>query len=128
MGRAPAWLPVLAACLSAACAQGVAPSPSPGRDAPRGLSMSDVVAGVPAAAMQPPAPPKSRRIVLRPTPSLPRGPRPLVVVDGRVLKRVPASLEPNAIVKLHILKNPAATKRYGMRAAGGAVLITTRSD
>ena len=48
------------------------------------------------------------------------------MLDGRVLKREPESLDPDRIVKVHVLKNPAATKRYGMRAADGAVVISTR--
>jgi hypothetical protein len=126
MRSARVRVPALAVCLcAAACAPGVASSPSPAGEV-HGLVVQDVVAGVPPEALPPPAPPFSGRIRFSPVSSTSPRRRALVVLDGRVLKRVPESLDQDRIVKVHVLRNPAATKRYGMRAADGAVVISTR--
>jgi hypothetical protein len=52
---------------------------------------------------------------------------PLIVVDGRPRKGF-GDLDPADIVKLHVLRAPAAVKRYGPRGANGAVLIRTRRE
>ncbi|MFL5381330.1 MAG: hypothetical protein ACJ8GN_02265 [Longimicrobiaceae bacterium] len=112
------------ALAAAACAPGVRPSPLLAPGIVRGLVLQDA-AGVPVGALQPRRP-FSGGVVFRRDPLPPNAPRPLFVVDGRILKHAPASLDPGDIAKIHVLKNPAATKRYGMRAVNGAVLITTR--
>jgi len=112
-----------AAGLCAGCAPGAAISPSPVREAVRTPPVDQVVAGV---VVRPSRPAFPKRIVFRMNTPRSSTPRPLMVVDGRLLKRAPESLDPREIEKIHILRNPAATKRYGMRAAGGAVLISTR--
>lgn len=109
----------------AACAPAAVTSPLPAERVP-GLVVRDGVAGVPAEVLHPkPSVRSDARIIMRPLDSRPNARPPLVFVDGRVLKH-PESLDPSRIGKLHLLKNPVATKRYGMRAAGGAVLISTR--
>jgi TonB-dependent SusC/RagA subfamily outer membrane receptor len=113
------------ALAAAACTPGVGPAPLLAPGIVRGIVLEDV-AGVPVGTFHPRRE-TSKRIIIRPFSVLPpSSPRPLFVVDGRILKHAPASLDPRDIAKVHVLKNPAATKRYGMRAVGGAVLITTR--
>lgn len=54
---------------------------------------------------------------------------PLYVVDGMPLgdDRTLASIDPNDIVSMEVLKDASSTGIYGSRAANGVVMITTRS-
>src|SRR4051794_28550264 len=109
----------LAAAVSAvACAPAAVTSRVPAGGV-HGVVVQDVVAGVPAEVLHPKASrPFSGRIIMRPFSSRSNVRPPLIVLDGRVLKCAPESLDQNRIAKVHVLKNPVATKRYGMRAAG----------
>lgn len=49
---------------------------------------------------------------------------PLVIVDGIAISL--ASLNPNDIESISILKDAAATAIYGARASGGVILVTTK--
>lgn len=51
---------------------------------------------------------------------------PLVLIDGVERKDAMANLDPEEIESVSILKDAAATAVYGVRAANGVVLITTR--
>ncbi|MFD2531923.1 SusC/RagA family TonB-linked outer membrane protein [Gracilimonas halophila] len=88
------------------------------------------------------APGRSSRIVIRGVNSLDPGAnnQPLFVVDGvpidnstiessgtpRGMSNRAADLNPNDIKSVNILKGSAATALYGVRAANGAVIITTK--
>ena len=50
---------------------------------------------------------------------------PLYVVDG-VVKRSIASINPNDIAKIDVLKDASATAIYGSRGANGVVVVTTK--
>jgi TonB-linked SusC/RagA family outer membrane protein len=51
---------------------------------------------------------------------------PLYVVDGFPLTGSPASLNPNDIESMEVLKDASATAIYGSRGANGVVIITTK--
>ena len=106
--------------LCGACVPPAASSPSSGL---RGLSLQDVVGGI--VVRQPGPPSSSRRIVMREFSYVPPARRPLMVVDGRPWK---GWLDPADVAKVHMLSASAAVKRYGSRAAHGAVLITTKGE
>lgn len=88
------------------------------------------------------APGQSARIIIRGVNSLDPGAdnQPLFVIDGvpidnsttespgtpRGLSNRAADINPNDIASLSILKGAAATALYGVRAANGAVIITTK--
>ena len=88
------------------------------------------------------APGMSSRIVIRGLTSLGGENQPLFVVDGvpisneteevgtgntpRGLSNRAADLNPNDIESVNVLKGAAATALYGVRAANGAVIITTK--
>ena len=88
------------------------------------------------------APGMSARIIIRGVNSLDPGAdnQPLFVIDGvpidnstvesngtpRGLSNRAADINPNDIESLNILKGAAATALYGVRAANGAVIITTK--
>lgn len=88
------------------------------------------------------APGRSSRIVIRGVNSLDPGAdnQPLFVVDGvpidnstiessgtpRGMSNRAADLNPNDIASVNVLKGSAATALYGVRAANGAVIITTK--
>lgn len=89
------------------------------------------------------APGQSARIIIRGINSLDPGAnnQPLFVIDGvpidnstiespgtpRGLSNRAADINPNDIASMSILKGAAATALYGVRAANGAVIITTKS-
>lgn len=53
----------------------------------------------------------------------------LIVVDGVEQEAVPGRLAQLAPVDIHsveVLRGPAATRIYGTKASGGAIVITTR--
>jgi TonB-dependent SusC/RagA subfamily outer membrane receptor len=55
---------------------------------------------------------------------------PLVIIDGapiepRLLSRVLFTLRPRDIKRIDVLRDLASTSVYGMRAAGGVILIST---
>jgi TonB-dependent SusC/RagA subfamily outer membrane receptor len=57
---------------------------------------------------------------------------PLVVIDGmpiaaELLTPVLRTLRPSDIVRVDVLKDVASTSVYGMRGAGGVILIRTNS-
>lgn len=88
------------------------------------------------------APGRSSRIVIRGINSLDSGAdnQPLFVVDGvpidnstiestgtpRGMSNRAADLNPNDIASVNVLKGSAATALYGVRAANGAIIITTK--
>ncbi|TBW27510.1 SusC/RagA family TonB-linked outer membrane protein [Gramella sp. KN1008] len=88
------------------------------------------------------APGQSARIIIRGINSLDPGAdnQPLFVIDGvpmdnsttesggtpRGLSNRAADLNPNDIESINVLKGAAATALYGVRAANGAVIITTK--
>jgi TonB-dependent SusC/RagA subfamily outer membrane receptor len=56
-----------------------------------------------------------------------RGAEPLIVVDGLEADAgVLATLQPRSVVRIDLLKDPAATGVYGNRGANGVLVVTTR--
>lgn len=53
--------------------------------------------------------------------------QPLYVVDGAPISGRAEDLNPNNIESVNILKGPAASALYGLRASNGVVIITTKS-
>lgn len=51
----------------------------------------------------------------------------LYVIDGIVVDKLPADINPKDITDAQILKGAAATSIYGSRAANGVVIITTKN-
>lgn len=49
----------------------------------------------------------------------------LVVVDGMSIDD-PSLINPNEIASIDVLKDASATSIYGMRGAGGVIIITTK--
>jgi TonB-dependent SusC/RagA subfamily outer membrane receptor len=56
------------------------------------------------------------------------GPRPLVVVDGVIMSDPDflATLDPETIDRIEVVKGGAAEALYGERAAGGVIQIYTK--
>lgn len=52
---------------------------------------------------------------------------PLYIVDGFALSGPPASINPNDIESIDVLKDASATAIYGSRGANGVVIITTKT-
>jgi len=52
---------------------------------------------------------------------------PLVIVDGQLRPEGLSDLNPNDIESMDVLKDAGATAIYGARAAGGVILVTTKS-
>ncbi|MBR4714087.1 MAG: mucoidy inhibitor MuiA family protein [Paludibacteraceae bacterium] len=71
----------------------------------------------------------SSSIRIRGLSSLTGASEPLYIVDGMPLgdDRTLASIDPNDIVSMEVLKDASSTQIYGSRAANGVVMITTRS-
>lgn len=72
----------------------------------------------------------SQRIQIRGMASIAQTPEPLIQVDGieipaNQLSSALAGLTRDDIRKVEVLKDVASTSSYGMRAAGGVILITT---
>jgi TonB-dependent SusC/RagA subfamily outer membrane receptor len=56
-----------------------------------------------------------------------RGAEPLIVVDGLEADAgVLAALQPRSVVRIDLLKDPAATGVYGSRGLNGVLVVTTR--
>lgn len=56
-----------------------------------------------------------------------RGAEPLIVVDGLEADAgVLSSLQPRTVVRIDLLKDPAATGVYGSRGRNGVLVVTTR--
>ena len=76
-----------------------------------------------------PQPDGSYRLKIRGNPSQEQ--EPLIIVDGieispRNLDSALAGLSRDEIKQVEVLKDVASTSSYGMRAAGGVILITTK--
>lgn len=71
----------------------------------------------------------SSSIRIRGLSSLTGASEPLYIVDGMPLgdDRTLASIDPNDIVSMEVLKDASSTQIYGSRAANGVVMITTKS-
>lgn len=65
-------------------------------------------------------------IVIRGVGTITGNTSPLYVIDGIATNSI-ATLNPNDIASISVLKDAAATSIYGSRAANGVVLITTKS-
>lgn len=84
-------------------------------------------------------PGSSNMVIIRGVSSLEGSPNPLYVIDGVVVGKGAdnaaimeswnplASLDPNAIEKVEVLKDASATALYGARGANGVILITTKA-
>lgn len=59
--------------------------------------------------------------------SIDKSPDPLYVVNGAVYKGDVSDIDPTTIKSMKVLNDASATALYGSRAAGGAVVITTKS-
>ena len=68
-------------------------------------------------------------ITIRGNNSLTQANTPLYVIDGFPVENasVAASINPNDIKSLNILKDASASAIYGARGANGVVIITTKS-
>ena len=66
-------------------------------------------------------------MAIRGTSSFAVGSTPLLVVDGQVMNATLASLNPNDIESVTILKDAAATSLYGVRASNGVIVVTTKN-
>lgn len=71
-------------------------------------------------------PGKGLNVKIRGANSIKGGTEPLYVIDGQVGGDI-ASLNPNDIKSMEILKDASATAIYGSRGSNGVVLITTKS-
>jgi uncharacterized protein (TIGR02231 family) len=67
----------------------------------------------------------AEEVQIRGVSSLKSQEEPLYVVDG-VVKRSIASINPNDIAKIDVLKDASATAIYGSQAANGVVVVTTK--
>ena len=84
-------------------------------------------------------PGSSNMVIIRGVSSLLGSPNPLYVIDGVVVGKGAdnaaimeswnplASLDPNAIERVEVLKDASATALYGARGANGVIIITTKS-
>ena len=66
------------------------------------------------------------RITLRGARSLTGNNQPLIIVDGAIFYADIASINPNDIVDMNILKGASAAAVYGSDASNGVIMITTR--
>lgn len=73
------------------------------------------------------APGNNMSIRIRGAASINAGNNPLIVIDGFPAVTGLASISPDEIASISVLKDASATSLYGSRAANGVVLITTRS-
>jgi TonB-dependent starch-binding outer membrane protein SusC len=71
-------------------------------------------------------PGEGMKIQIRGTNSIGAGNSPLYVVDGFPLSGLTASLNPNDIASVDVLKDASATAIYGSRGANGVIIITTK--
>jgi TonB-dependent SusC/RagA subfamily outer membrane receptor len=70
---------------------------------------------------------KNGDLKIRGAASLSAGQQPLIVKDGVVIDRKEfANIDPKDIKNVQVLKDAAATKLYGSRAASGVILINTQ--
>ncbi|MCT4601305.1 MAG: SusC/RagA family TonB-linked outer membrane protein, partial [Marinifilum sp.] len=53
--------------------------------------------------------------------------KPLIVLDGFILERDLSTINPDDIEAIHVLKDAAAASIYGVRAANGVIVITTKT-
>jgi TonB-dependent SusC/RagA subfamily outer membrane receptor len=66
------------------------------------------------------------RIQVRAASSLSGNPNPLIVVDGFPISGNLATVNPNDIQSLEVLKDAASAAIYGSRGANGVILVTTK--
>ena len=59
--------------------------------------------------------------------SIAKAKKPLIVIDGIIYTGDIHTIKPDDISRAYLLTTPGATNIYGPRAAGGAILITTRN-
>lgn len=71
-------------------------------------------------------PGKGLEVKIRGANSITGGNNPLYVIDGHIGGEI-ASLNPNDIASVEILKDASATAIYGSRATNGVVLVTTKT-
>jgi len=71
-------------------------------------------------------PGKGLEVKIRGANSITGGTNPLYVIDGHIGGEI-ATLNPNDIASIEILKDASATAIYGSRATNGVVLVTTKS-
>lgn len=67
------------------------------------------------------------KIQIRATSSLSGNTNPLIVVDGYPISGSLATVNPNDIESLEVLKDAASAAIYGSRGANGVILVTTKS-
>ena len=71
----------------------------------------------------------STKIVIRGSNSLSGNNTPLVVVDGVIMNYATiASIDPNAIANVEVLKDEASSAIYGCRGASGVIIIKTKNN
>lgn len=69
---------------------------------------------------------KNNEMVIRGLGSLNANTKPLIVVDGFPLESSELNLNPNDIEQVTVLKDAASTSIWGIRAANGVIVITTK--
>lgn len=56
-----------------------------------------------------------------------RSPKPLYIVDGKIYRKNPfTNINSKNVKNIDVLRDEEAMKKYGKRAANGAIIITTR--
>lgn len=69
---------------------------------------------------------KNNAITIRGLSSLNASTKPLIVVDGFPLESSELNLNPNDIAQITVLKDAASASIWGIRAANGVIVITTK--
>ena len=69
---------------------------------------------------------KDNEITIRGISTLNANTKPLIVVDGFPMESSELSINPNDIEQVTVLKDAASASIWGIRAANGVVVITTR--
>ncbi len=88
-------------------------------------SLQGKVAGV-SVNLSSGMPGRSPIVKIRGSRSITGNNQPLYVVDGLPISGRPIDLNPNNIASMNVLKGATASALYGIRAANGAVIITTK--
>lgn len=85
------------------------------------------IAGVQASSAEDGQPGEGMNIIIRGTNSLTQNNSPLYIVDGFPMENPEtASINPNDIESISVLKDASATAIYGSRAANGVIVIETK--
>ncbi len=91
--------------------------------------VDDALAGKMAGVLiqnQDGAPGADPKILIRAASAISGDANPLIVVDGYPISGSLATINPNDIASMEVLKDPASAAIYGSRGANGVVLVTTK--